>query len=364
MNLGLLQYWVIWSLFATSFGGSCWPNSITQVFGAGAFLKLETLSSLLHCQWCKYTFGHIINWTVTPPSQRRPAHCPGPAPWQQAWKGTVGLESRPSSPMRPATTAPCSASLRTTSSPCWCQRPGTAGTTGRTRRPGCKSTSWFLSDSVFYVGSFMIYFVFFLSILKAGLVPILLHPSDHRWRSWLHEAAPSTKVCLLMVLFWGWFGFVIWGVGLSWAMWGQNVLLYFEFSRFFWSWKFSSWNYGCEVRDIHSIWCVIYCAQPPWEKQQHRKPPGERRHARLRARLRHPLPYGRAQHCHAAQTAAPLQHGRARIPAGTKSTVSISDQDPPRCGEDALRVSLSRGEEPCFEGDVSSSALLGSHQPH
>lgn len=48
----------------------------------------------------------------------------------------------------------------------------------------------------------------FLSILKAGLVPFLLHSGDHRWRSWLHEAAPSTKVGLLLVL--RLFVFVMW----------------------------------------------------------------------------------------------------------------------------------------------------------
>lgn len=78
--------------------------------------------------------------------QRRPVRCPGPAPWQQVWKGTAEPESRPSSRTQPATTAPCSASLRTTWSPCWFPRPGTGGTTEKTRRPGCKGSSGFLSD--------------------------------------------------------------------------------------------------------------------------------------------------------------------------------------------------------------------------
>ena len=71
--------------------------------------------------------------------QRRPVRCPGPALWLQDWSAMGGLGFRPSSPTQPGTTARCSASPRTMSSPCWSLRPATAGTTERTRRQRCES---------------------------------------------------------------------------------------------------------------------------------------------------------------------------------------------------------------------------------
>lgn len=51
MNLGLFS---VLSLFATSFGGSCWANNRMQVFGTSAmasFLKPKAPSIFLYRQW-------------------------------------------------------------------------------------------------------------------------------------------------------------------------------------------------------------------------------------------------------------------------------------------------------------------------
>lgn len=71
------------------------------------------------------------------PLQEKRGPCPDPVPWQQAWKRTGAPVCRPSSPTLQVTTARCSASLREMSSPCWCLKPGMAGTMGRMRRTRC-----------------------------------------------------------------------------------------------------------------------------------------------------------------------------------------------------------------------------------
>lgn len=238
--------------------------------------------------------------------QRRPVHCPGPAPWQQAWKGTAEPESRPSSRTQPATTAPCSASLRTTWSPCWCPRPGTGGTTEKTRRPGCKGSSGFLSD-IFTLWSF----VRNLSVLSSGAAGFRSPTPEWsqmerlaQWSSFEYKSMFTTDSVL------------------------NPELQFYTFPLYSGRW-------------LHFLFLF---RQPPWEEQQHGKPPGERRHGDHRTRLQHAPPCGRTeQRPGARQTAAPLQHGGARIPSGTHVRTQHTGRDVEQnLAKDVLPVFLRR----------------------
>lgn len=63
---------------------------------------------------------------------------------------------------------------------------------------------------------------------------------------------------------------------------------------------------------------ALLCHQPPpWEKQQHGQPSGERGHVSARPRLWHSLANVRTKLRHTAETTASLQRSGARLPTGT-----------------------------------------------
>lgn len=151
-----------------------------------------------------------------------------------------------------------------------------------------------------------------LSLLhQAGLVSLLLHPAGLREQRRHHEAASSPQVrevCRVSVLLE--------------SMVSVN-------SRCLNNSQFHSYRCALSTnwprRDTGTTWFQFFltfnallCLQPPpWEKQQHREPSGERGHASARPRLRHSHSNVCTKHRHAAQATASLQRRGARLPAGT-----------------------------------------------